>query len=130
VDDTIIAKLIENGYALPVVIWFLMDKYSYWHRKKTGKWVSWEDMENDIVNLEKDLNATKETVKENIIKINGHLEKEADKDVMFAKLQSQHGHLTDKIMDLKGAIIELTAHQEKTFDMITKIKDRMLERGI
>ena len=104
----------KSGYALPIIAWFLLDKGKVWQRKRTGKYVSYETLAEDIDRMEK-------SVEQLNVKLNGHLEKAASEDIKVSVMENDIKHQGGEITETKEDV-------KNIYRILGEIKNLIIER--
>lgn len=105
---------------------FLIAKYgNLWWKKKTGRYVSWESLFKKLDKLEK-MDNRLERVEDLVPIIQQHLKDSTERVSDLAVLKKDNS-LNNEFM--KERMIRMENSQEKTFQMISEIKNMMIQRS-
>ena len=103
----------QNGLVgILALLWAYREFYVPHKKKKDGTWISWEEIDVRLESMEK--------------KLNGHLEAEAREDIMFAEMKQEQKFIRERFDTLKEMFEKLEVHQQKSFDLISSMKDTLL----
>lgn len=107
---------IKSGYALPITIWFLweknqerLDAKEIEAKKKSGDYVSFDSVRELKVKLEK------------------HLEKEQQEDIVIAEIKLEQQHNKERFQNIKEMYDKLEENQKDAFKLISSIKDHLMK---
>lgn len=112
-DEILLWILERHGVAGIIVGFLLWDKIGkpWWKKNVKDDWISWKDVKAN----RKDIEAMKEI-------LNGHLEKEAQEDILIGKMQiklgEQEKRLDGEIDDLKDRDEHIFKQNESIFNKL------------
>jgi len=111
-----LGKLPEHYGWVGVIILFLAQYGKVaWEKWITGEHVSSKELKEKITTMD--------------LIVTDHLKKEALEDIMLAEIRKDQEHIRERQADLKEMLEKLEVHQQKQFDLISSIKDKLIDRS-
>ena len=131
----LIGEAVKSGYGLPIIAWFLWDKWKdreerkeLSEKKKSGEYVSWESMNERIKSMDEKMNGHATEFKELKDEYKSHMVIENLEEGRFTKLESGHDHLKENIGDIKESLAEMKRDINQGFSIMADIKNIMLQQ--
>lgn len=154
-DDLVAAIYRHYGFTgvlLCIIVYLVWDKWKDWkrsieadneieQRKKSGQWVSWEELDRRVKAIETSPSKSNELLEAKIEraddhyyqlkeKLDAHFEKEKEEDIKMAEMKIIQENLAEKVEDLKGAVAtafgKLEDNQKECFRLISDTKNTVI----
>ena len=107
----------QYGMSGIISLFIIWDKFIYpkW-KKSQGNYVSYKDLKDQLERLEGRISVHE-------VNLSTHLAKEAQEDIMLAKMQIEQDHFKEEFKDFKE-------NQKAIFAMISDIKNILIQKGL
>ena len=116
-DEFLLEAAKKYGMSGIISLFIIWDKFIYPQWKKSqGNFVSYKDLKEQLEKLEGKVSAYE-------VKLSAHLDKEAQEDIVLAKMQSEQDHFKEEFKDFKE-------NQKAIFAMISDIKNILIQKGL